>query len=190
MNYFEARYHQRRNTCCGVELVATDFEKIHLSPEGVIHEPCSIGWSTTRRQHYLLSTLGSRSPTWSITLLIVSRDDSRSDLKPAFYNRNGSSYLFNQVNNSPPRRLWQQTRHATDHFLLFTLRRATVDDLWTNRMRFPEPDEVAVKIQPIPIHNFPNRLPDICASAVGTVLVGNMNRDPPQVSMVGGDGFE
>ena len=65
-----------------------------------------------------------------------------------------------------------------------------VDNLWTDRARFKELDEEAIEIQPMPIVNFPNCLSDVCAGAEGIVPVGDMDRDPLKVSMVGRDGFE
>ena len=59
-----------------------------------------------------------------------------------------------------------------------------------DRTRFPELEEESVKIQPMPIDNFPDGLPDVCAGIVEIVLVGDMDRDSLKVFIVERDGLK
>jgi hypothetical protein len=83
--------------------------------------------------------------------------------------------VFDQVDYSSSRYLWQQTTDAIGGFFLSLPRRAAVHDPWANRTGLPELDEQAVKVQPLPISGFSSDPYDVGTGTLEGERAGDVN---------------
>ena len=97
----------------------------------------------------------------------------------------GPILAFDNAKYPSLRYLRQQALNAVRYA---SLRR--VHDPWPNRTRFPELDQEAVKIQPLPENSFSNGLLDIDQKPREEQVARYANREVSKIPMRGCDGLE